>query len=230
MKRAILVIIVLLFCAIPVFANDAQTADVIKLGEEKAYTYYIRDTDYNYSAETEHYYTFVAPSTGGYKINVDDFLKDETYIEVHDESGEEIAFTGWDQYKNQVALFIKMSKGELYYIRIACYPEENTSVTTTTTITRFPEGSTTISSLKPGKKQITVKLKKKSVSGYQVQIATDKKFKKNKKTVNVKKNKAIFKKLKAKKKYYVRVRTFSYGDYSEKFFSNWSKTKSVKTK
>ena len=63
------------------------------------------------------------------------------------------------------------------------------------------------------KKGFTVKYKKQATqtTGYQIQYATDKNFKKNKKTVTVKKNKTTsvkVKKLKAKKKYYVRVRTY----------------------
>lgn len=70
------------------------------------------------------------------------------------------------------------------------------------------------------------------VSGYQIQVATDKKFKKNKKTITVaKKNasKKTIKKLKAKKKYFVRVRAYKIVD-GKKVYGKWSKIKSVKTK
>ena len=70
------------------------------------------------------------------------------------------------------------------------------------------------------------------VSGYQIQVATDKKFKKNKKTVTVAKqnaSKKTVKKLKAKKKYFVRVRTYKNVD-GKKIYGKWSKIKSVKTK
>ena len=70
------------------------------------------------------------------------------------------------------------------------------------------------------------------VSGYQIQVATDKKFKKNKKTVTVAKqnaSKKIIKKLKAKKKYFVRVRAYKIVD-GKKSYGKWSKIKSVKTK
>ena len=71
-----------------------------------------------------------------------------------------------------------------------------------------------------------------NVSGYQIQVATDKKFKKNKKTVTVAKQNAIkktVKKLKAKKKYFVRVRAYKIVD-GKKSYGKWSKIKSVKTK
>lgn len=71
-----------------------------------------------------------------------------------------------------------------------------------------------------------------NVSGYQIQVATDKKLKKNKKTITVaKKNasKKTIKKLKAKKKYFVRVRAYKIVD-GKKVYGKWSKIKSIKTK
>ena len=74
--------------------------------------------------------------------------------------------------------------------------------------------------------------KAKGVKGYEIQLATDKKFKKNKKAVTIKKRKTTkttVKKLKAKKKYYVRIRTYKTVN-GKKVYSSWSKVKSVKTK
>ena len=71
-----------------------------------------------------------------------------------------------------------------------------------------------------------------NVSGYQIQVATDKKFKKNKKTVTVAKqnaSKKAVKKLKAKKKYFVRVRAYKTVN-GKKSYGKWSKIKTVKTK
>ena len=87
--------------------------------------------------------------------------------------------------------------------------------------------------VKSAKKAVSVEWKKVGgVKGYQIQVATDKKFKKNKKTVTIKKQKTTkttVKKLKAKKKYYVRVRTYKIVN-GKKVYSSWSKVKSVKTK
>lgn len=87
--------------------------------------------------------------------------------------------------------------------------------------------------VKAAKKAVSVEWKKVSgVKGYQVQVATDKKFKKNKKTATVKKQKTTkvtIKKLKAKKKYYVRMRTYKTVN-GKKVYSSWSKVKTVKTK
>ena len=87
--------------------------------------------------------------------------------------------------------------------------------------------------VKAAKKAVSVEWKKVGgVKGYQVQVATNKKFKKNKKTVTIKKQKTTkttVKKLKAKKKYYVRIRTYKIAN-GKKVYSSWSKVKSVKTK
>ena len=98
--------------------------------------------------------------------------------------------------------------------------------------------ATRISSLTAGSKKFTVKWKKQATqtTGYQVQVATNKKFKKNKKTVTIKKQKTTkttVKKLKAKKKYYVRVRTYKtvkINGKSIRIYSGWSKAKTVTTK
>ena len=106
------------------------------------------------------------------------------------------------------------------------------SATTAPKIVAKPK-SASIKKVKSAKKGISVIWKKVSgVKGYQVQAATDKKFKKNKKTVTIKKRKTTkttVKKLKAKKKYYVRVRTYKIVN-GKKVYSAWSKVKSVKTK
>jgi hypothetical protein len=106
------------------------------------------------------------------------------------------------------------------------------SATTAPKIVAKPK-SASIKKVKAAKKAVSVQWKKVGgVKGYQVQVATDKKFKKNKKTVTVKKQKTTkttVKKLKAKKKYYVRVRTYKTVN-GKKVYSAWSKVKSVKIK
>ena len=93
--------------------------------------------------------------------------------------------------------------------------------------------NTSIKKLKKSKKAIVVNWKKVSgIKGYQIQVATDKKFKKNAKTVVVKKQKtttATIKHLKSKKKYYVRIRAYKTLN-NKKVYSSWSKVKSVVTK
>ena len=88
--------------------------------------------------------------------------------------------------------------------------------------------TTTITSVKAQSKAFTVKWKKKlGITGYQIQYSTNSKFKKGNKSIKIKNAKTISKKitkLKAAKKYYVRIRT-----YKGKKYSKWSKVKSIKT-
>lgn len=91
---------------------------------------------------------------------------------------------------------------------------------------------TKVQKISTGKKSITVKWKKISnISAYQVQIATNKKFTKNKKTFKVSKKstKVKIKNLKAKKKYYVRVRSYKTVN-GKRNYSKWSAINTVKTK
>ena len=110
--------------------------------------------------------------------------------------------------------------------------DTNTSNDEDVTVISKPK-SASIKKVKGAKKAILVTCKKVSgVNGYEIQVATNKKFKKNKKTVNIKKQKTTkttVKKLKAKKKYYVRVRTYKIVN-GKKVYSSWSKVKTVKTK
>lgn len=101
-----------------------------------------------------------------------------------------------------------------------------------------PKG-TSLKKLKKAKKAITVKWNKQAakmsktrITGYQIQLATNSKFTKGKKLVTVKGYAATskkIKKLKKKKKYFVRIRTYKkVGKIT--YYSGWSKAKSVKTK
>ena len=99
-----------------------------------------------------------------------------------------------------------------------------------------PKG-TSVSKVKAAKKGFKVTWKKQATqtTGYQVQYSTSSKFK-SAKTVTISKNKTISKsvsKLSAKKKYYVRVRTYKtvkVNGKNVKLYSGWSKAKSVTTK
>ena len=106
------------------------------------------------------------------------------------------------------------------------------------TFTILPK-NTAISKLTASKNTVTVKWKKqtKQTAGYEIQYSTSSKFtKKTTKTVKVTKNSTNSKKitkLKAKKKYYVRIRTYQtvkVGKKSTKIYSGWSKAKMVTTK
>jgi len=102
-----------------------------------------------------------------------------------------------------------------------------TSISFTSTVFATNIPSTTITSVKAKSEAFTIKWKKKSsITGYQIQYSTNSKFKKNNKKIKIKNAKTVSKKitkLKASKKYYVRIRT-----YQGKKYSKWSKVKSIK--
>jgi len=95
-----------------------------------------------------------------------------------------------------------------------------------------PKG-TEIKSVKAKKKGFTVKWKKQEskTSGYQIQYSTSKSFKNAKKKTIKGKDNTSYKltKLKSKKTYYIRVRTYKTVD-GTKYYSFWSDVKSIKTK
>ncbi|MDE5604895.1 MAG: fibronectin type III domain-containing protein [Eubacterium sp.] len=112
----------------------------------------------------------------------------------------------------------------------------NYSGTVKKTFTIKPK-ATTLSSVTAKSKGFTAKWKKQATqtTGYQIQYSTSSKFS-NAKTVTVSKNKTTSKsvsKLTAKKKYYVRIRTYKtvkVNGKSTKIYSAWSSAKSIKTK
>ena len=110
--------------------------------------------------------------------------------------------------------------------------------TRTVTFKIVPKG-TKLKKLNKGTKAITVvwkkqssKMSKKRISGYQIQLATNKKFTSGKKTVKVtgySKTKKKITGLKSKKQYYVRIRTYTTIS-GQKYYSTWSTAKTIKTK
>lgn len=114
----------------------------------------------------------------------------------------------------------------------------NYSGQVTKTFTIRPKGSSIVK-LKGKSKGFQALWKKQSsqTNGYELQYCTEKNFKgKTAKTVEIKKNTAVKKdilKLKAKKKYYVRIRTYKtvkVNGKSKNLYSDWSKVKTVRTK
>lgn len=108
----------------------------------------------------------------------------------------------------------------------------------TKTFTINPKG-TSLKTLKKKSKAIKVtwakqaaKMSTSRITGYQILLATNSKFTKGKKTVNIKgysKTSKTVKKLKGGKKYYVKIRTYKTVS-GVKYYSGWSKVKTVKTK
>ncbi len=117
-------------------------------------------------------------------------------------------------------------------VRIAF--EGNYAGTVSRTFSILPKGTSVLGRPKAKTNGFLVKWKKrKSASGYQVQYSTDKKFTKKKTVTKTIKKKSAVKlnigKLKANKKYYVRVRVYQIVK-GKRYESSWSKSKMVKTK
>ena len=111
--------------------------------------------------------------------------------------------------------------------------KDNYSGKKTLSYTINPKG-TAISSLSKSKKAFTAKWKKQSAqtSGYQLLYSTNSKFKSRNKYVTVSSYKTTsktIKKLAAKKKYYVKIRTYK-SVSGKKYYSGWSAAKTVVTK
>ena len=107
-------------------------------------------------------------------------------------------------------------------------PKPTTPPTVTTTVAKPAKVKNVKVTAK--KKKLNVSWKKVSgATGYEVMSATNNKFTKGKKTVTVKKNKVTLKKLKPKKKYFVKVRAYKLAS-GRKYFGKWSKVVKKKTK
>ena len=94
--------------------------------------------------------------------------------------------------------------------------------------------ATSLSSVKAKSKGFTLKWKKQAsqVTGYEIQYSTNSDFKNGNKTVTIKKAGTVSKtisKLKGKKKYYIRIRTYKTAG-GKTYYSDWSSKKTVTTK
>lgn len=114
----------------------------------------------------------------------------------------------------------------------------NYSGSNTVSFKIIPKG-TTLGTLTPASNAVAVKWTKQAkkmstsrITAYQIQLATDSGFTKNKKTVTVRGYSTVswkVTKLLGGKKYYVRIRTYKTVN-DVKYYSKWSKAKTVTTK
>lgn len=134
-------------------------------------------------------------------------------------------------YTDKTAKTLRNGKAAAYIV-IPYYSEDSSVVLKSGSKINVYLARTSISSLKAGSKALTVKWKKNSsATGYQIRYSTSSSME-NAKTVTVKSAKTVSKKLsnlKAKKTYYVQVRSYkTYKDIN--YYSTWSAKKSLKTK
>lgn len=147
-------------------------------------------------------------------------------VTVKDSNGKRISKTYYDVIyssgRKNVGKYTVKVKFKKEYARFG-------SISKTFAIT--PKG-TNISKVSAAKKGFKVNWKKQSsqISGYQIQYSTSKNFKNSKTvTVSAKTTSKKISKLKAKKKYYVRVRTYKTVNKA-KYCSSWSSSKAITTK
>jgi len=172
--------------------------------------------------------------------------EEQEYIPVYkDKKGTQ--YIAWDYYYQEPSQIYKLgSKGsDGYYTGklvkdidfsdlIPVYSGTYYDYAIEKTYLLIPAGSsaeTSIKSVSAKSKGFTVNWYKKSVTGYQVEYATSSDYS-NSKKVTITKGSTTSKtisKLKAKKKYYVRVRTYKTVS-GVKLYSAWSKSKTVTTK
>ena len=130
----------------------------------------------------------------------------------------------------------KASNGKTYAYTIRCLNSSGkyaSAYNTTGKSITYVQRPAISSLTSPKTKQILVKWSKnKKATGYQIQYSTSSTFAKGNKTVTVKGASKVSKtisKLKSKKKYYVRIRTYKTVN-GKKYYSAWSAKKKVTTK
>ena len=148
-------------------------------------------------------------------------------VKVIGSNGKEIANT------NYTVTYSNNSSKKVGRYTVTITFKGNYEGTKTITYRINPKG-TSLKKLTKGSKQFkaTWKAQKTETTGYELQYATNKAFTSGKKKVTIKKNKttsSTVKNLKAKKKYYVRIRTYKTVN-GKKYCSGWSKVLNVKTK
>ena len=188
------------------FTNRACTNETTKAKRTIPAVAKIRlsETSYTYDGEVKR------PSVGVYDAKGNKLVKDTDYTVTYSSGRKAVG-----EYKVTVK-----GKGEYSFTKTLTF--------------KINPPKTGISSLTAKTKSFVAKWSKKTsqVAGYQLQYSTTADFSKGVETITVKDNTATSKTvkgLKAKKTYYVRVRTYKKVD-SKNFYSAWSSVKTVKTK
>lgn len=138
---------------------------------------------------------------------------------------------------NKTVTFKSLAAGKVYTYKITAYKKIDgkkvySEKTTTLKVITKPK-KVTFKKVSSAKKAVKASWKKVTATGYEIQVSTSSKFtKKTTKTTKITKSTKIsttVKKLKAKKKYYVRVRAYKKSG-TKIAYGAWSNKKTVKTK
>lgn len=180
---------------------------------------------------TEPYSISLGKSVSGFKPNTTYYVQVRTYM--HPAGSNGWFFSAWS-----AAQTVRTTKAKDTTNQVSVSPSTSnsgSSANSTAKPVKVTTKATSITKLAKGKKSFTVKWKaqKKYASGYQVQWSTNKKFTKkttkSKFVKGAKKTSLKVTKLKGGKKYYVKVRTYKQVGKT-KYYSSWSKVKTVKTR
>ena len=188
------------------FTNRACTNETTKAQRIVPAVAKIRlsETSYTYDGKTKR------PSVGVYDAKGNKLVKDTHYT---------VSYSSGRKAVGEYKVTIK-GKGEYSFTKTLTF--------------KINPPKTGISSLTAKAKSFVAKWSKKTsqVAGYQLQYSTTPDFSSGVETITIKDNTATSKTvkgLKAKKTYYVRIRTYKKVD-SKNFYSDWSSVKTVKTK
>ena len=111
------VLMVGVFSCICVSANELDTAEPIKLGQEKSIPADKEDGYVSWS----HYYKFTAPYTGLFEITSTSL--ENNCISITDLEGHYICENEYSPYTKRVDSAVDLVKGRVYYIKIYGYEE-----------------------------------------------------------------------------------------------------------
>ena len=172
-------------------------------------------------------YKYKIPKKGKYALRITSKVG-RVYVKLYDSHDNNV--TSFDHDLGAKTYTLELKKGTYY---LSCSNAYSYSSPSTGTYTfRLRPASVSIKRLTPAKKSFKARWKKGTGNGYELQYSTSKSFKKNVKTVKIRRASTTskkIKKLKKGKRYYVRIRTFVKSD-GKICRSAWSKTKSVKVK
>lgn len=188
----------------------------------------------NYSFSLAEYIPVLTATTSYTKTyNSDSYYQETFKLDAKSSGGEDILYTSSDAKVAAVneygTVTIKGPGKAVITATVEGFP----SIQKKITVTIKPAKVASLKAKRTAKNKMTVSWKRdKTVTGYEITYALNKKFTKGKKTVKIGKNKTVkktIKKLKTNKAYYVKVRAYKTSG-GKKIYGKYSKTVKVKVK
>ena len=167
------------------------------------------------------------------KVSVKEYPEDLYYYPIPEREFENV-WSMHKKYHDQVKSIKKIGRYRIGSRDFSQYGLDSSYAYAIFTVTPICGKISRASSKKPGEVQVSIKKDAQS-TGYQIQIARDKKFKKSVKTIKATSTRKTIKGLSHGKKYYIRIRnyknvkTYYCSDIAvpESIYGKWSKTKTV---